>query len=37
MGVFISRMKTTKVRFGFDPPSAAARNVYNPILNFLEE
>ena len=37
VGVFINRLKTTKVRFGFDPPSVAARDVFNPILNFLDE
>lgn len=37
MGVLIGTLKTTKARFGFDPPLAAARDVFNPILNFLDE
>lgn len=35
--LFLKRLKGLSIRVGFDNPSVVARDVYNPILNFLDE
>ena len=35
--LFLKRLKALKVLVGFDYPSVVARDVYNPVLNFLDE
>jgi len=37
MALYLKRLKGWGIRVGFDNPIVVAKDVYNPILNFLDE